>query len=326
MRARPVLWVLLLLQAGCSSPPTGEGIRTARFGDFIFQYPAGEEAIVRILGERSRQIEERVMEDLGPLSLGTVRVRIAAAEQEFLDAWPGTGRPQKWAAAVASPQEGRIVMKSPRLLLGSRETYEIIFMHEVAHIALHRAMARSPGAAKGAVVPDAPYASPLPEPRQPEIPLWLHEGYAQVLARQWSPSQELLLTRAVLRKDLIPLGSLVRGFPTDANRARLAYAESADLVHYLIRRYGREEFHRFLSALGEEASFGAACRQVFQEDFFTLEDSWRRHLQIRYTWFPLLASTGTLWFLTTVVFLLAYLRKRISNRKKIRQWSQQDPL
>ena len=318
------LCAALLLPACGEDLSTEGGLKTARFGNFVFEYPKEEETTVRSLGKHCPVIEERIAEDLGPVSLGTVRVLIAADEQAFLDAWPGTGTPRRWAAAVANPEAGVIVMKSPKMLLGSRDTYETIFLHEVTHIALHRAISLPPdtGGGPGTPEPDALFPR---GPRSPEIPTWLHEGYAQYLARQWSPSHEYLLTRAVLRRDLIPLGSLVRGFPEDRERSSLAYAQSADLVHFLIRRFGKESFHRFLYALGTEGSFGAASRHVFGEEFFALEEAWRRHLQKRYTWIPLLGSTGTLWFLATVLLLLAYLRKKVSSRRRLREWSQEDP-
>ncbi len=326
LRMKPflILCADLSLLTGCRDAPSGDPLKTTRIGSFVFEYPAEEEGNVRALAEQCAEIEERLTEDLGQPFSGDVRVRIADSEEAFLAAWPGTGRAEKWAAAVANPGKGMIVMKSPKLLLGSRRTYDKIFVHEVAHIALHRALTRPPVTGNGTIRPQPTNLHRISERGHPEIPRWLHEGYSQYLSRQWSPSQELLLTRAVLRKDLIPLGSLVRGFPKEEDRARLAYAESADLVHYLIRHYGNEAFHRFLYAQGTEGSFGAACRQVFQASFLQVEKEWKRHLQRRYTWIPLLGSTGTLWFLTTVVFLAAYLRKRVSNRKKLKQWSEED--
>ena len=133
------------------------------------------------------------------------------------------------------------------------------------------------------------------------------------------------LTQAVLGKKLIPLGRLVSGFPEDEGRARLAYAESADLVHYLKNHYGQEAFHRFLRALAEGNRFGGACRKVFGKEFIQVEQEWRKHLRRRYSWLPIIGSTGTLWFLATLVFLTAYLKKKMSARATLRRWSEEDP-
>jgi len=309
---------------GCAGPPPAHGLLTARYGVFLFEYPAGEEGNVRALGELCGPAGERVARDLGVPLAAEIRVRIVDGEEAFLEAWPGPGRPRRWAAAAADPAGGRIVMKSPRMLLGSRQTYDAVFLHEVAHVALHRALnlPRPAARATGAAQPPGPPGGP--HRPAPEIPCWLHEGYAQHLSRQWSPSQEFLLSGAVLRKDLIPLGSLVAGFPREEPRARLAYAESADLVHYLIRRHGNEAFHRFLLHLGRTGSFGAACREVFGEGFHEVERDWKRHLRNRYTWMALLGSAGTLWFLTTLVFLTAYVRKRAAARRTLRDWSEEE--
>ncbi len=313
----------LLLLAGCPDSQPAARIQTERFCDFVFQFPAEEEKLIRFLGEQCGQIEKRVAEDLGLEPLGEIRVQIASTEEEFRNAWPGQSDTDRWAAARASPREGRILMKSPKLLLGGQHTYNRIFLHEVAHIALYRALAREEPSLRGT---EGAGAARGPYRRPPDIPRWLHEGYAEYLSRQWSPNQEVLLSRAVLGRNLIPLGRLVSTFPAEEGHARLAYAESADLVHYLIRRYGEEDFHRFLEALSGGNRFGNACREVFGKEFLQVEQDWKKHLRRRYSWLPLIGSTGTLWFVATLVFITAYVRKKISTRAKLRKWSEEDPL
>ena len=171
IRMKTILFLCaaLLLPACGEDLSTEGGLKTARFGNFVFEYPKEEETTVRSLGKHCPVIEERIAEDLGPVSMGTVRVLIAADEQAFLDAWPGTGTPRRWAAAVANPEAGVIVMKSPRMLLGSRDTYETIFLHEVTHIALHRAISLPPGTGGGPGTPE-PDALFARGPKSPEIP------------------------------------------------------------------------------------------------------------------------------------------------------------
>lgn len=292
--------------------------KTSRFGAFVFHYPPGEEKLVSYLAGLSRELEERVAKDLGIRELTEIQVTIASTHEDFRSLQPPGAQAQKWVAALAYPSEDRILMKSPRLLLGGQPHYEQLFLHELAHVALDQASRswRQIGDEEGKIAPTTP--------SQAGIPRWLHEGYAIYVAREWSPSREVRLTRAVLKGNLIPLGRLVRDFPDDEDRALLAYAQSADLVHYLIRSYGNDAFRDFVIALGRGYRFGHAARNILGEDFHTLEASWKKHLKRRYTWVPLLASTGTLWFLATLIFLAAYLRKKLTARAKAARWSEEE--
>ena len=314
--------LLTLLLAGmtvsCSQIEETQRCRT-----FIFHHTEKEKKLAVYLQDFCETIEQRVEEDLGLTDMGEIQVELVSTEEEFLAAQPVGGNQHKWASALAYPSQGRILMKSPKLILGGQPLYEKIFFHEVAHIALDRALRQRAPTGRETAAPGV-FDKPL-RSRPVNIPRWLHEGYAVYLSRDWSLNREVLITRASMRKELIPLGRLVASFPEEEEEARLAYAQSADLVHYLIHRYGNDAFHRFLGELGKGGRFGHACRYAFGEDFLSVEKKWRKHLKRRYSWVPLLGSTGTLWFLACVVFLAAYLRKKLSSRAKLARWSEEEP-
>jgi len=292
--------------------------KTRRVGAFVFHYHPREEKLVSYLAGLSQEVEDRVAEDLGVEKLDEIQVTIASSHEEFRSLQPPGARAHKWAAALAYPSQDKILLKSPRLLLGGQPHYEQIFLHELAHIALDQASRQGPDV--GTTEERGPHKGSQPS----GIPRWLHEGYAIYVAREWSPSREVRLTRAVLKRKLIPLGRLVSGFPEDEDHAQLAYAQSADLVHYLIHSYGKEAFHDFVIALGRGYRFGHAAREILGEDFHTFEKRWQKHLRRRHTWIPLLTSTGTLWFLASLVFLAAYVRKKLTTRAKAAQWSEDE--
>jgi hypothetical protein len=291
---------------------------TRRIGAFVFHYHSDEEKLVNYLAGLSEEVEDRVAEDLGIERLEEIQVWIASSHEEFRALQPPGAKAQKWAAALAYPSQDKILLKSPKLLLGGQPHYEQIFLHELAHIALDQASRSRPDV--GTTEEGGLHAGSQPS----GIPRWLHEGYAIYVAREWSPNREVQLTRAVLKGSLIPLGRLVSGFPEDEDRAQLAYAQSADLVHYLIHSYGKEAFHDFVLALGRGYRFGHAARDSLGEDFHALEERWLKHLRRRYTWIPLLTSTGSLWFLASLVFLAAYIRKKFTTRAKAAQWSEDE--
>ncbi len=309
--------MLLLTTLAGASLSLASDWETSRFGAFVFHYTPDDEKLAHYLGALSQQVAARVQEDLGIEKLDEIQVTIASTQEDFRDLQPPGRKAQKWAAALAYPARDRILLKSPRLLLGGQPRYEQIFLHEVAHVALDQAC-------RGGMPTESGPAGASPKGPCSGLPRWLHEGYAIHVAREWSPSREVLLTRAVLGGNLIPLGRLVSGFPEGEQKAQLAYAQSADLVHYLIRAYGREAFHDFVAAVGQGYRFGHASRTVFGKNFLELEEEWQGHLRMRYTWIPLLTSTGTLWFLASLVFLAAYVRKKVAARSKIAEWSKED--
>jgi hypothetical protein len=274
---------------------------------------------VSYLGGFSQEIEDRVAEDLGLEELDEIRVTIAYTHDDFRSLQPPGKKAQNWAAALAYPSRDRILMKSPRLLIGGQPHYERVFLHEVAHIALDQAARGGPQEAESNQKVTRKARSP-----GSGIPRWLHEGYAIHVAREWSPNREVVLTRAVVGGKIIPLGRLVSDFPEDENQAQLAYAQSADLVHYLIRSYGADAFRDFVIALGKGHRFGYASRTILGQDFLALEEEWHKHLRTRYTWIPLLTSTGSLWFLASLVFLAAYVRKKFTARAKVEEWSEEE--
>ncbi len=290
---------------------------TSNFGPFTFHYGKEEEKLVVYLGSYYKKIQNRIAEDLGLLDLGEIQVVIVSTQEAFINHQKTKKKKtQKWVAALAYPAQGKILMKSPKLLLGGQPDYEKIFFHEVAHIALFRALQpRIQGKKR---------SDNLSNSNKISIPMWLHEGYAIYIAREWSPNREVLLTQAVMRNKIIPLGRLVSNFPAEEHMARLAYAESADLVHYLINSFGKEAFHRFIAILGEGYRFGHACRHTYGMELFELEARWKKHLKKRYTWVSLLSSTGTLWFLTAIVFLASYIYKKKTTKETLARWEEEE--
>ncbi len=311
-----IIKIAFLLFLGTPAFASGPQMETRNFGPFHFYFDKKEEKLVVYLGGLYKKIENRITEDLGLLDLEEIQVIIVSTQKAFISHQPSEKKAQKWAAALAYPAQGKILMKSPKLLLGGQPNYEKIFIHEVAHIALHRALNQR-----------KQDKDPIDSPSYSEklsIPLWLHEGYAIYIAREWSPNREVLLTQAILRNKIIPLGRLVSAFPTEESLARLAYAESADLVHFLINSFGRESFQRFIAILGKGYRFGHACRHTYGLDLFELEKKWIKHLKRRYTWVTLLGSTGTLWFLTSLIFLASYIYKKITTRATLARWEEEE--
>ena len=306
--------ILLLLTAlTCYSLDTAW--KTEQYGDFVFEYPSGTHKTIAFLKRTCSLLEERISEDLPLKEVGEVRVVLVTNMEQFLEKQPEGHLSSPWIAGVAYPEHGLVILKSPRMLLGAQPAFEKVLYHEIAHIALHRALS----CRHTTTVHNEDVSSPIPA-RDPCVPLWLHEGYAIFVAREWSLEREITLGKAVLQRHLIPLGRLVSRFPGEEPGVNLAYAESADLIHFLRNEYGAPAFRTFILHMGKGQRFGGALREAFGVTFQELEHKWVSHLERRYHRFSLLGSVSLVWAMATLLFLAAYIRKKIIVRKIRKRW------
>jgi hypothetical protein len=126
------------------------------------------------------------------------RVLIAIApDAERFRAWIGPAAPE-WGAAVAFPDEQRIVMQGGRAGSGAGDP-SVVLRHELAHLALHEALGRLP-------------------------PRWFDEGYASVAAGEWTREQTLEASVGLVWRPLPTVDSLESGFYGAAGEATWSYA------------------------------------------------------------------------------------------------------
>jgi cell division septation protein DedD len=127
-------------------------------------------------------------------------------------------------------------------------------VHELAHLVVHQVTFNCLGAS---------------------MPTWLDEGLAVYFEGEADEYQQELLDSAVAEDDLLSLQSIASGFPTDENRARLAYAQSRAIVAYLLDTYGREPMGQFLSAFAAGASTSRALQEAYGLGIMELDNAWR---------------------------------------------------
>ncbi len=188
---------------------------------------------------------------------GTIHVYVVGSEEEFRQLQPG--KAPLWADATAYPALGAVFLRDPSVRDGNAKPLEQVFEHELVHILLGRAFA-----------PQVP-------------PSWLQEGVAQVLAGEAGPEASLQIRDGIAQGGLIPLADLESGFPRDANRARLAYAESADFVAWLQARHGGDVVSGLIAATRGGAEMPAAVRAVTGKLLDDVEAEWSARFPSRFT-------------------------------------------
>jgi hypothetical protein len=273
------------------------GISTPHFA-FYFHYL--DERLMTSLIDQAEGLRGEIMEDLGIDFEERTKVYLAPSLRNFQEIQP-RGDVPFWSVGVAYPSLNLIIIKSPRATKGGHIDLRKVFKHEFTHIALGRAF-------RG----------------REKIPRWLDEGLAMYESREWNLSRVSTMTRAVLTDSLIPLSEITHSFPREAERAELAYSESFYLISYLISQYSKESFHRFIKKYSGGKELEEVLMEVYGIRFEELEERWRDYVKLRFSWIPILTSTTTLWFLVTIAFILAYVRKRRENRLKLAEWEREE--
>lgn len=132
------------------------------------------------------------------------------------------------------------------------DVYEVL-AHELAHIVLNLHF----------------------EEEYVDAPLWLDEGLAMYAEGPLAPEEQATLDRAI-REDAIMSVRSLTSFPGDAGLVPLAYAQSRDLVAFLIESGGEPKFQAFLDSLGSaERTPDEALQEVYGYDQLGLYQAYR---------------------------------------------------
>jgi hypothetical protein len=301
--ALPACWYHLAIALLCISVPlacfASEPV-TVTTPHFAFSFHSQDERAIRRVIEEADELRQEIVRDLGLEVGGVTRVYLASSLDMYQALQPA-GNIQAWSAAVAYPRNNLIIILSPRAIRRGHMELSTIFKHEFTHIALGRAFQGSEG-----------------------IPHWLHEGVAMYESREWDFRRMSVIMRAVLTDTLIPLSEITQRFPQEENRAELAYCQSFYLISFLINKYERSLFHRFIREYSGGNPLNQALVNIYGMGLDQLEERWRRYLKMRFSWIPIITSATALWFLLTLLFLLAYAKKRRAARQLYEQWDKEE--
>lgn len=255
-------------------------------------------AVARDGSEALPELAEQLRVPIGD----TIHIYVAGSDEVFRAIQPGA--PPTWADATAWPKLGAVFLRSPRARAAADAPLEQVLRHELVHVLLGRAF--SPG--------------------QP--PVWLQEGVAQLLAGEVGPDEAETLRNTAFTGGPIPLPSLEHAFPDDPHRARLAYAEAADFVGWLVQTYGPDTLPKLIKASAD----GATMRQAVYAATGTLLEDVERTWAAR--WAPSasnrLASAVTfatgdgLWALGGAMLGVAFVRRRRTFRRRLAEMDEEE--
>jgi hypothetical protein len=212
---------------------------------------------------------------------GVVRIYIYPSEEDLRSALNLAG--YEWAGGQARPELGAILTGIPDTL-AAPSAMERLIPHELSHLLVYEASGRIVG----------------------RVPPWLNEGLSSIHERRPDPDREALLEQALAQDRLFPLEALCAPFPMDEGAARLAYAQSASVVHYLREEYGSQVIRDLLAAYADNASCEAGVNRALGKSLKGLNLAWLGHMTRQGEIVVALNESGVwlaFWLLTALLVL-----------------------
>jgi hypothetical protein len=231
-----------------------------------------------------------------------IEVRLGRTPLEMEKLGPVGMRSPKYASGLALPRARLILLTASPRYPGEKHDLVQIFRHELAHIALADRVGIG------------------------NVPRWFDEGFAVFSSGEGEAARMQTLWTATLARRLIPWDELTRSFPEDAQTASVAYAQAADIIRYLLRGDGQHRFFSIFSRMNNGQTFESAVKDAYGEDLGLLEVDYRADAARRYTFWPILFASSTIWGVAAALFIVAYLRKRKQAQKKLARWAREEQL
>lgn len=281
-------------------PPVAAGFSTYDGGWIRVTYhPSSRERIeplVTAADDAKRELEDW----LGRPVLTKVRVDLARTPGEMATLAPRGAPYPEYASGVAYSDLGLVLLTlTPRFPNENLDLMQVL-RHELAHVALSDAVGPHP------------------------IPRWFNEGFAVMASGETSFERMWTLSTATLSDRLLPLAEVERSFPSDENKASIAYAEASDVVRFLIRREDRHRFRALVRELAEGRTLDRAAREAYGVDLVTLEHEWREDVAKRYTFWPILCSGTAVWAAVMGLFVWGWRKRRARSRATLARWARDE--
>ena len=265
-------------------------------GRFRVWYCPEDAQVVRGLWRELRERIPLVEQQLQLALADTVTFVVTPSEKEWYRLTEGA---PLWANGIAYAQRGVAVLKSPRFGL-PYGPLPATAVHEYVHLLLEA----------GA--------------HEADIPRWLNEGLAQVLAGQLDYMDDALLARAAAGGRLHSFSRIEGMMGMNALDARQAYAESAVAVQLLQSRFGMSGISNLVHELRAGSPYDESFRRIFAVSHGAFESEYTLYVQTHFR----ISFLGDveLWVSLTFVLLVgaAGVAVWLRRRRIVRRWREED--
>lgn len=284
-------------------PEPPASFNTHDAGWILFAYPPAMRERLQPLIRDAAAVRDELRERLGHPVLERVRVYVARTPGEMATLAPEGAPYPKYASGVAYSDLGLVLLTIASVHPGANHDLGEVFRHELAHVALHDALG-----GRG------------------RVPRWFNEGFAVHASGESSVARLQTLWTATLAGNLRPLRDLENAFPTDSVAAELAYAQSADVVRFLLRQEDRARFGALIGRIRNGQTFDAALRDAYGLDMPSLEFEWREEVAKRYSFWPVFFSGSIVWMGALGLFVVGWRRRKRRSDQTLERWRREEAL
>jgi hypothetical protein len=218
-------------------------------GDVTLYWYDGDEDFSNELMSATQEALARLDEQSGATLENPVSIYIYANSSDLRGSMI---YPQEWTGGVAFTRYGIIAIgignNSADMAWGTRA-----IAHELTHLVIHQ-------------VTFNPYCG---------LPTWLDEGLAVNSEGPLQYYYANYLSQAYENDTFISVRSLASPFSANADKSLLSYAQSYELVSYLIDEYGRDKMFELLHTFRQGSGYDEALLKVYGFDMDGLEALWK---------------------------------------------------
>jgi tetratricopeptide (TPR) repeat protein len=112
-----------------------------------------------------------------------------------------------------------------------------------------------------------------------EIPIWFHEGVAQLMEGASSAGQKQRLAQLRRNDQILPFSSMGKSFMNlSDSAAEVAYLQSLSTAEYFVAQFGRPALRNLLDLMSKNYNFENAFRTVTRRTLSEFEIAWQREL------------------------------------------------
>lgn len=259
-----------------------------------YHYPERYKPAIALLEKEGGPAIERLSEALALDAFPDVDVWLLPEVDDYFEVNDKPNRAPKWAVGLSlGDRKTVVVARDSKMPNGEAVDLEKTFVHELTHVAIDVAKGKG------------------------EVPRWFHEGYAIMLADEWTAERSDKLARAASTGSLIPMADLGRSFPAHHNVASLAYAQSFHFVRYLEQNYGREAIAETMRDVREGRDFGDALGEATGQNLAAIQSSWRESITENTSWLAILREDTAIFFGAILIFVIGYMVQRRRKRRRM---------
>jgi hypothetical protein len=205
----------------------------------------------------------------------------------------------EWGGGGAIGTDSIVIPINKKSAFYDRNLNKII-LHELVHISISRLFGKT------------------------RVPRWFHEGTAMALSGEISIDEQVILSRAILSRKLLPLDSIEFLNRFDHWKASLGYSQSHAVTMFLIDTYGIDLIPELIIASRKTRRFEDACVETFGLTIKEVELLFVKEMKVRYPLFMLFSDVSLFWILIIVLSAIAWIVVQARKKKRTAEMEREE--